>query len=123
MSIEIGKVARIAHEVNRAYCAASGDDSQVDWDEAPEWQKESAIAGVSAHVDSGFTMTPEQSHESWMAQKVAENWIYGPVKDADKKEHPCMVPYGELPLNQRVKDYLFRAVVHAALHDLKHIYY
>ena len=35
------------------------------------------------------------------------------VKDAERKEHPCCVPYDALPVEQKTKDYLFRAVVHA----------
>ncbi len=33
------------------------------------------------------------------------------MKDAEKKEHPCFVPYAELPAKQRMKDHLFGAVV------------
>jgi hypothetical protein len=55
---------------------------------------------------------PAASHESWLAEKEATGWKYGPVKDADKKEHPCFVPYNELPPAQQSKDYLFRAIVH-----------
>lgn len=42
----------------------------------------------------------------------AAGWKYGPVKDPERKEHPCFVPYDGLPPEQRAKDYLFRAVVH-----------
>jgi len=104
-------IARIAHEINRAYCAALGDTSQPVWDDAPEWQKASALAGVDMHL-ANPDATPENSHESWLAQKLAEGWKYGPVKDAEKKEHPCCVPYAELPSEQKAKDYLFRSVVH-----------
>jgi hypothetical protein len=48
-----------------------------------------------------------------MKQKVADGWVYGPVKDAVKREHPCMVPFTELPREQQAKDFIFRAVVHA----------
>lgn len=106
------EVARIAHEVNRAYCAAIGDSSQPKWDDAPEWQKQSAMAGVKAHIDNPY-LTPEQSHEKWLEHKKAEGWTWGEVKDEQKKEHPCFRPYKELPTEQQVKDYLFRAVVHA----------
>ena len=34
------------------------------------------------------------------------------TKDAEKKTHPCIVPYSDLPVVQRAKDYLFREVVH-----------
>ena len=46
-------------------------------------------------------------------EEQLEGWKYGPVKDAQKKEHPCFLPYAELPPEQKAKDYLFRAVVHA----------
>lgn len=104
-------IARVAHEINRAYCASLGDTSQPAWEDAPEWQQKSAIAGVEMHL-ANPDATPEQSHESWLAQKVADGWVYGEVKDAEKKEHPCCRPYDELPPEQKSKDYLFRSVVH-----------
>ena len=105
-------IARVAHEINRAYCASLGDTSQPAWEDATEWQKSSALAGVDMHLAKPDA-TPEQSHESWLAQKLAEGWKHGPVKDAEKKEHPCCVPYADLPAEQKAKDYLFRGVVHA----------
>jgi hypothetical protein len=107
-------VARICHEVNRAYCAAHGDTSHLSWDEAPDWQRESALAGVQAIVDNPH-MTPEHAHLGWLSQKAAEGWVYGAVKDATRKTHPCIVPYADLPLADRVKDHLFVAVVRAAM--------
>jgi hypothetical protein len=50
-------------------------------------------------------------HEQWMFHKLQEGWQYGSVKDAVKKEHPCLVPYEELPIEQRTKDYIFGAIV------------
>lgn len=104
-------IARVAHEINRAYCASLGDTSQPAWDDAPEWQQKSAIAGVEMHL-ANPDATPEQSHESWLAQKLADGWTYGEVKDAENKQHPCCRPYDELPPEQKSKDYLFRSVVH-----------
>jgi len=104
-------IARVCHEVNRAYCQALGDMSQPTWEEAPDWQRVSARGGVAFHTSGDHG--PAASHVSWMAQKEAEGWKYGPVKDAEKKEHPCYLPYEELPAEQRAKDYIFRAIVHA----------
>ncbi|RYF45877.1 MAG: hypothetical protein EOO27_40530 [Comamonadaceae bacterium] len=109
-------IAAVAHAVNAAYCASIGDDSQSDWSSAPQWQKDSALAGVEMHL-ANPDATPEQSHAAWLAQKDADGWKFGPLKDVDKKEHPCFLPYADLPAEQRSKDYLFRAVVHA-LKDL-----
>lgn len=104
-------IARTCHEANRAYCQAIGDNSQKPWDESPEWQKESARNGVLFHLNGDHG--PEASHESWLAEKRADGWKYGPVKNPETKEHPCFVPYSELPLEQKAKDYIFRAIVHA----------
>ena len=108
------EIAFLCHELNRAYCQLLGDVSQVPWSEAPEWQKDSAIAGVRQILGDPST-TPEQSHQSWMAQKVADGWVYGPVKDPEQKQHPCMVPYADLPFEQRVKDSIYGAVVRMVL--------
>ena len=107
-------IARVAHEVNRAYCASLGDMSQPAWGDAPLWQQDSAIQGVLAILGNPAT-TPEQSHEGWTAVKVADGWVYGPVKDAEAKTHPCLVSYSELPREQRTKDYLFGAVVRSLM--------
>ena len=108
-------IAQIAHAINAAYCLSLGDTSQVAWDEAPEWQQQSALAGVEMHL-ANPDATPEQSHESWLAQKVADGWVYGEVKDEVAKTHHCCLPYDQLPPEQKAKDYLFRAVVHAVKH-------
>lgn len=112
LGLSINSIARVAHEVNRAYCKGIGDDSQPSWTDAPAWQQDSAVKGVAFKLKNPDT-TPEQSHESWLREKEATGWKYGPVKDPEKKEHPCFVPYAELPESQRVKDYLFIAVVEA----------
>ena len=110
--MEANQIAYVCHEVNRAYCQALGDNSQPAWEDAPEWQRDSALLGVKLHMENPDA-GPEASHESWMAQKVAEGWVYGPEKNPDTKQHPCIVPFGELPVAQQAKDFIFRAVVHA----------
>lgn len=104
-------IANVCHEVNRAYCQAMGDDSQPKWEDAPQWQKDSAMLGVKLHMSGDHG--PEASHESWRTQKFNDGWRWGPVKDPAKKEHPCMVDFADLPKEQQAKDFLFRGVVHA----------
>lgn len=106
------QIAKVAHEVNRAYCFALGDSSQEAWEDAPQWQRDSAINGVNFHLENP-TAGPDHSHNEWLKEKQATGWKYGPVKNQETKEHPCFVPYEELPVEQKAKDYLFRGVVHA----------
>lgn len=96
--------AEAAHEMNRVWCLAHGDTRQPLWRDAPEWQRASAINGVHGVLAGN---TPRQSHESWLKEKEATGWKYGAVKDPEKKEHPCFVPYDELPPEQKAKDYIY----------------
>ena len=108
----IWTAAKVCHEVNRAYCASLGDFSQPMWDDAPTWQKDSAVNGVK-HAWDNPDAQPSDSHESWLKEKAEAGWKYGPVKDPEKKEHPCFVAYEALPPAQRVKDALFLAAARA----------
>ena len=106
------QIAQVCHEVNRAYCNAIGDTSQPQWADAPDWQRTSAINGVAFHK-TNQSAGPAASHDAWMAEKVATGWVWGEVKDAAAKTHPCIMPFSDLPVEQRLKDVLFTAVVHA----------
>ena len=108
------QMAQVAHEVNRAYCIAFNDHSQPPWAGAPQWQKDSALLGVKLHTENPNAGV-EDSHNSWMAQKVTDGWKYGAHKDPENKLHPCIVPYDQLPIEQQAKDFLFRGVVHALI--------
>jgi len=110
MKPQLEKIAQVCHEANRAYCLALGDDSQVSWADAPEWQRQSAYNGVVHHFNHPES-TPADSHLSWYAEKEADGWVYGEEKDTELKTHPCMVAYEELPVEQQAKDYIFSAIV------------
>jgi hypothetical protein len=107
--VTVEQVAKVCHNVNKAYCESQNDFSQPTWEDAPEWQKSSAINGVKYHFEN--EVTPEMSHESWLKQKLEEGWVYGKTKDAEAKTHPCIMRYEELPKYQRTKDSLFKSVV------------
>ncbi len=108
----IDLIARVAHETNRAYCESINDFSQIPWEGAPDWQKNSAVNGVQFHLDNPEAGCSD-SHENWLKVKYADGWKYGEVKDPEKKEHPCCVPYDQLPSEQKVKDALFVGIVRA----------
>jgi RyR domain len=115
---KIEACARAAYEANRAYCIAIGevDEAHPHWEDAPDWQKQSTRNGVAGALAGN---TPEQSHESWLAEKQATGWKYGPVKDLERKEHPCVRAYSELPPDQRAKDAIYLAVVRSVATAIK----
>lgn len=104
------EIAAIAHEANRIYCESLGDDSQPTWEGAPDWQRESAENGVAA-IANGEITSPHGSHVNWLEEKEKEGWVWGEVKDPEKKEHPCFMPFDELPAQQQFKDHLFFNIV------------
>jgi RyR domain len=108
--VSVEEIAKVCHETNRAYCLSQGDASQMPWEQAPEWQKESCIKGVLFHLEHPNSK-PSDSHESWLKEKLSTGWKYGPAKDPDKKEHPCCVPFEQLPKDQQAKDFLFITIV------------
>ncbi len=104
------RIAKVCYEINRAYCQALGDHSFAPWEKAPAWQRDTNMKGVLFAMENP-NAKPSDSHESWLAEKRADGWTYGPVKDPVAKQHPCFVPYDQLPPEQKAKDYLFLAVV------------
>ena len=110
--MNIEEIAKVAHEINKAFCEAFGDESQVSWDDAPDWQRSSALNGVAYHIEHPDAK-PSHSHDCWMEEKLFHGWKYGPVKDEELKEHPCIVAFDDLPKEQQAKDFLFRQVVHS----------
>lgn len=110
MKLSVEEVAKICHEVNKSYCESIGDNSVPSWDDAPEWQKETVVNGVNFHLCNPDS-SPSDSHNNWMKKKEEEGWKYGPIKDPENKEHPCYVPYQELPREQQSKDYIFMSIV------------
>lgn len=116
MSIDTGNawvelIAHTCHEANREIQLATGDPApSPPWDEAPLWQKASALEGV---VNALNGQTPEELHRSWVHNKLMGGWVYGIHKDSQAKTHPCIISYDELPPEQKLKDNIFSAIVRA----------
>lgn len=109
--------AKAAHEANRVFCVAIGDNTQVPWEWAEQWQRDSAVNGVKGVINGDG---PVESFYTWRQQKLDEKWKYGLVKDPVKKEHPCLVAhYSELPVEQQKKDDVYVTVVKSVLESLR----
>jgi hypothetical protein len=112
--VQLDMISMFVCEANRAACEAHGDFSQVPWKDASNDSKASAISGVTAKINTP-SMTPVDQHEEWMCTKFNQGWTFGPEKDADKKTHPCLVPYAALPAAQQAKDAIFADTVMACV--------
>jgi hypothetical protein len=108
--IEVVEIAKVCHQANKAWCEAKGDNSQKDWEEAEDWQRQSAITGVIFRL-SNPNAGKDAQHNAWMQDKINDGWVYGDIKDSVAKTHPCIVEFEKLPEFQQKKDALFCAIV------------
>lgn len=46
----------------------------------------------------------KNTHEVWAKERVAQGWHYGRERNDERKEHPCLVPYEQLPESEKVFD-------------------
>ena len=45
-----------------------------------------------------------EMHEVWAQGRMAQGWTYGPKRDDVFKQHPCLVPYSDLPETEKEYD-------------------
>jgi hypothetical protein len=43
-------------------------------------------------------------HENWAAERIKQGWKYGTQRNDNKKEHPCLIAYEELPEEEKEYD-------------------
>ena len=66
-------------------------------------------------LDTGAIQLPERledllaqlaqnTHEVWAAQRLKDGWNYGSERDDSERRHPCLVPYDELPEEEKEYD-------------------
>ena len=46
----------------------------------------------------------ENVHQVWAKARIDEGWTYGEKRDDIHKKHPCLVPYDELPEEEKEYD-------------------
>ncbi len=126
-------VARAIHEEyierqKKAGATPESNPSMRPWDELPHRLKDSNLRQVEdiwktlhlihctiglsisgreplfSFTDSEIEFLAEKEHERWVDERVRKGWIYGKVRDDQRKIHDCIVPWAQLPESQRQKD-------------------
>ena len=46
----------------------------------------------------------ENTHDVWAKERMDQGWCWGPARSDEKKEHPCLIPYEDLPESEKVYD-------------------
>jgi hypothetical protein len=109
--LTVDQIAHVVHDANRALQIEQADPTipvSPLWEQTDAETQRSAIGGVEGVL---IGHTAEMSHEGWTRFKLDNGWKLGPIKDLEKKEHPLLVPYADLPPAQQIKDALFVGIV------------
>ena len=59
---------------------------------------------LPAYLSELTELLAKNAHDVWARQRIAEGWRYGPTRNDERKEHPCLVTYEELPDNEKEYD-------------------
>jgi DNA-binding transcriptional MerR regulator len=106
-------IAAVIHDANRRLQLINGEETPSPvWEEAPERQVRSSIAGTQFALGNP-DVTPEEMHEHWYADMERRGFRHGPVKDEEALTHPAMVHWPDLPEHQKAKTRLLIAIARA----------
>ena len=59
---------------------------------------------LSAGLNQLTERLAENAHDLWAAQRLKDGWTWGQTRDDGLKQHPCLVPYSELPESEKEYD-------------------
>lgn len=109
------------YEVARMQAAAM--DAPVipePWDAREEDFRVQFVELIARYCALDELPTPKEAHDSWWRQYEDMGWVYGPVRDVEKRTHPDMVEYEDLGYEEKIKDAVFLDLVAMArdyIHD------
>jgi hypothetical protein len=69
----------------------------------PEPRDTSSVE-ITPDVVALTELLARNTHENWAHERLSHGWRWGPARDDEKKEHPCLVPYDELPEEEKEYD-------------------
>jgi len=65
---------------------------------------DSSLVVLSKEVLDLTEILAENVHEIWSQQRLNDGWKYGPRRNDARREHPCLIPYSELPESEKTYD-------------------
>ncbi len=77
------------------------------WDDRDIAFKKQFLEVIKRQCGNDKFKSAEEAHNSWWEEHIKMGWTYGEKRDPEKKIHPDMVPFNELPKDERDKDEIF----------------
>lgn len=109
----IREIAYLLHTITSVFDRPDGSVVMT-WAELPEEKKvlaQTAVLVIWMRLTAGEDLTPQEAHRIWMIGKLNNGWTHGKEFCDEKKTHPCIVPFEELPPIERLKDELWITLI------------
>ena len=59
---------------------------------------------LSDELEELIELMAENNHEIWASNRMQEGWTYGTLRNDETKNHPCLIPYNQLPESEKEYD-------------------
>ena len=112
MAYSTEMIAEFVHEALSCWARQRGMPAYPNWADAEDWMRASTIESVE-HVLNNPEAAAGAQHVQWMEQKLRDGWKFGETKDPDAKTHPMLIPFADLPADERAKDAIIIGLVRA----------
>jgi hypothetical protein len=110
------KIAEILHNATSAIPRPDGSVI-VPWEALNDVLKDRAADTVDSLMNKMWQfphgMSDDYCHLVWYNNMIDMGWTYGPTYSFEQKLHPSMVPFNELPDDEKIKDAIWSGIVYA----------
>ncbi len=66
--------------------------------------KRPAKSDIGLSIEAEIERLAQAEHDGWMDHRAKNGWSFGTPRDDERKLHPSMVPYWQLPEAEKEKD-------------------
>ena len=77
------------------------------WGCRDEGFRKNMVRAVARQCGPNRLTSPKKLHDAWVVAYKKLGWVYGSVRDVEKKTHPDMVPFDNLGRKEQEKDWVF----------------
>jgi hypothetical protein len=113
-------IAECIYEATRKEAEWSGRSIVPEhWSKRDKKFKKQMIGIIQKYLALKKLPSPKEAHDYWMKAYLDMGWKYGKIKDSKKRTHPDLVPYNQLPKDERDKDAIFLAFIYFIRNFLK----
>jgi len=106
----VTQIAKIAHEIRSVSIGLFKGKPTIAWDDLNEGVKNYILREVHYWLKNP-SASASDSHNEWLRCKTEEGWSFGEENDHENKKHPSIVPYDQIPIQEKMANELIMKTV------------